>query len=483
MLKSIFNSYSKSRGNVSKQLKIYTIYKNAKFSFNNKGTNNNKRVKLFELISDKKGEENPQNKKIRVVQKSEAYVRKQALAQATALNVNNEKKNNEDHKVKLDGLSNKKFQEENTSQSNYKNKWQNFNQKNQGPTGFSDKEKVQDYNSSTINNNDSEEAPKKKIITLKSSKRPIFNNFNKDSKSIPNKKKFLDTLDENQLTDIYEDETDNKDQDLEKSNNNALKTEEGGEEEILRYMCLPLNMQKLDDVKYKWQQFFVSSQRVIPDINRSINNIPDSVYYEYIRDLIDEFTDKQLLFAMKNVLLNADTIKTYDMLFIFKDLFFRLKSHGTFNLSSKLNVIMLYEVFFLFDLIEYKLRYEDQSINTISGLILQMVHMVIDYHRFYFAEFSMQENLMILKAMMDKNVIDIYLVKKFLIQYSELDIVNSIKSCIYKIKYFNTEYNLNLCFFYILDNFVKICRINKEFESINDNSFKYLVKRMLTEVK
>ncbi len=271
-------------------------------------------------------------------------------------------------------------------------------------------------------------------------------------------------------------EEDKKAKDLSKNKN----TNE--EQEILRYMCLPLNMHKMEDIKLKWQQFFISSQRVIPDINRCINNKPENVYYEYIKDLIDEFTDKQVLFALKNILLNEDITKGYELQFILRDLFYRLKSHGTYDLSSKLNIIILYEVIFLFDLIEYKLKNDDKSLNTISGFFLQMITMIIDYQRFFFHEFTIEENLMILKSMINNNIVDIYLIKKFLKQYSDLEIVDTLKGCTYKIKYFNTEYNLNLSIFYILDNYVKICKINNEFESINDHKFKFMVKRLVFEV-
>jgi hypothetical protein len=258
-----------------------------------------------------------------------------------------------------------------------------------------------------------------------------------------------------------------------------VKRPKDDEEEILRYMCAPLNTQKIEDIKYKWQQFFISSSRVIPDINRAINNKPDPVYYEYIRDLIDDFTDKQMLFAIKNILLNEDLIKPLEMMFIFRDLFYRLKTHGTFDLSSKVNIILLYEIFFLFDLIEYKIKIDDSSINLVNGNIMQMIFMIIDYQRFFFPEFKIEENLMILKAMMDKNVIDVYLIKKFLTQYSEIDIVNTLKDCTYKIKYFNTEFNLNLSIFYILDNYVKVCKNNNECQSLQLN---FLVRRLITEV-
>lgn len=265
-------------------------------------------------------------------------------------------------------------------------------------------------------------------------------------------------------------------------NNDSTKITKKNDEEVLRYMCAPLNMQKMEDINYKWQQFFVSSSRVLPDMNRAINNKPDNVYYDFIRDIHDEFTDKQLLFAIKNMLINEDLLKPYEIIFSFKDLFSRLKSNGTFELSSKVNILMIYEIFFLFDLVEYKFKFEDISLNSINASILDMINMLVDYQRFYLTEFKIEDNIMILKAMIDKGVIDIYSIKKFLMNYSEIDIVNTLMGCIYNVRYFNNEYNLNLSIFSILDNYLKICKNNNELNFIENEQFKFLVKKLFNEV-
>ena len=108
--------------------------------------------------------------------------------------------------------------------------------------------------------------------------------------------------------------------------------------------------------------------------------------------------------------------------------------------------------------------------------------MIVDYQRFFFSEFNIEENILILKTMMDKNIIDVYLVKRFLEQYSELDIIETVKECKYKIKYFKTEYDLNLSIFFILDNYVKISKINFEFENFSDKNFQFLIKKLILEV-
>jgi len=483
MFKCFFFSSSKTSKGILRSEYFINKINFENFSNGNKQRHENKRVKLSELFTEGKKDEN----KIKTLKKNDFYLK------------------NKNNNINKKSESNKEFSDESftSSKGDYSEK-ENFSSKkpivlkafkntyysdSQNETKFANKNKFKyfDYEKDInieesldmiINNASADKNEKtSKDEELKQ------NNKKENTKNLRILKKSDYDFSDNSLINktLNNESFNNIDSQKEKSKNISIEDLEN--EEILRYMCPPLNMQKMEDIKFKWQQFFISSQRVIPDINRSINNKPDPIYYEYIKDLIDEFTDKQLLFALKNTLLHEDVMRGYDMMFIFKDLFFRLKSHGTFDLSSKLNVIMLYEIFFLFELIEHKIKNEDNSINTISRLIMQMIYMTIDYQRFFFSENKIEENLMMLKAMHDKNVVDIYLIKKFLKQYSEIDIINTLKDCNYKIKYFKTEYNLNLTIFYILENYVKICKINKEWESINDQKFKFLVKRLITEVR
>lgn len=507
MFKCFFNTSTKNRRVLIKKINLLNHFKRENFSNTDKNNPENKRVKLSEFFNNKKttGNQKEDTIKIKTMKKTDFFIKKENSQKA--INSPEAAKDNQENNQKNTKTESSDRETQQTKnpivfkafKSPYNpTKKEGSNQKatsSDDDIGLNELNDRDDSSASKANfnlrnksfkrsdsqsftgNPDKNEIPKtQKVINkpIKVMKKNTFRKFDSNKPFNPDNMNEMVQMDE-----IIGDEPTGL---LNQTDSEALNKQKGEEEEILRYMCVPLNMQKIEDIKYKWQQFFISSTRVIPDINRSINNKPDSVYYEYIRDLLDEFTDKQLLFAIKNILLNEDLIKGYEMLYIFRDLFFRLKSHGTFDLSSKVNIVMLYEIFFLFDLIEYKIKSEESSINLINGHIMQMIFMIVDYQRFFFPEFKIEENLMILKAMMDKNVIDVYLIKKFLMQYSEIDIINTLKDCIYKLKYFNTEYNLNLSIFYILDNYVKVCKINQEWQSLETTQFKFLIKRMITEV-
>jgi len=509
MFKCFFNPSTKNSRFLTKRTNIlnHWMYKN--FSYSDKNNTENKRVKLSEFFNhkDKNSNKKEDTHKIKTLKKMDPFIKKESIQKArgpfeTCKDIQDKDQKN----IKTGSLDKQNLQGQNPisfkafNSANKPTKKESINQtttssdddidelnQKEDPSTLKAEIKIKnnkrhDFHSFTSNSdqkqyyenkqNEFPKAEKGTNIPIKVLKKSTYRKFDTNKPYNP------DNM--NQMVQMGEIGSDDKT--VAEDNESSPKTKKGDEEEILRYTCAPLNMQKIEDIKYKWQQFFITSTRVIPDINRAINNKPDPVYYEYIRDLLDEFNDKQLLFAMKNILLNEDLIKGYEMLYIFKDLFFRLKSHGTFDLSSKVNIVMLYEVFFLFDLIEYKMKSEESSINLINGNIMQMIFMIIDYQRFFFPEFKIEENLMILKAMIDKNVIDIYLIQKFLMLYSEIDIVNTLKDCTYKLKYFNTEYNLNLSIFYILDNYVKVCKINFEWQSLETTEFRFLIKRIITEV-
>ena len=86
--------------------------------------------------------------------------------------------------------------------------------------------------------------------------------------------------------------------------------------------------------------------------------------------------------------------------------------------------------------------------------------------------------------MVNKNMIDLYSIKRFLSEYSTEKILSGLDDCIYRLRYFNNEYNMNFSIFFILDKFVKVCKENKQLDyAKNSKSFISLVRKLFSKVK
>lgn len=222
--------------------------------------------------------------------------------------------------------------------------------------------------------------------------------------------------------------------------------------EDLKYMSHPVI--KRENLK-KWETFFTSQSRPLPDINRAINNSPDSVYKDYFNDLKGEFNEKQILFAIKNMYLQYDPTAAMRHFDLYKELFSRATSSG-FDFLSKTNLIMLMEVLHCLNLKE-NFVWTPSTLESYADSQLKIntvINRSIDGIRVLAPLFSKQEYLFILKVLLDKNVFDIYLVRRFFELHSPTQLENMLDELSYKITYFNQEVKLNATLMYIIDQFI-----------------------------
>ena len=232
----------------------------------------------------------------------------------------------------------------------------------------------------------------------------------------------------------------NKEENL--SNNKMIILKKSGENE---YNQLNMEAPRLSkEITKKWEQFFKKNTKIPLDINRAVNNFPDKVYKHFFTDMRESFNEKQLLFAMKNIFLHRDSNTLWSNIYYnLKNFFYKDK----FNKSSKINLIMLYEV-------AYLNSKEGGTAKLFSGFFEK----VSDAIRLQSNKMHIEEMIFVLNSMMCYRFFDAYLVNLLFERFSYEDfnqIINNKK--FYKIKYFGYQVRQAVQLINIVNNYVGYC--------------------------
>jgi hypothetical protein len=241
-------------------------------------------------------------------------------------------------------------------------------------------------------------------------------------------------------------------------------------EETFNEIAIPLDMRS--SINRKWEQFFKRQGRVIPDINRSINNFPNVVYFDFIFDYKSTFNDKQLLFAIKNIFLHKNPYifsKTYELL---KEIYVKFYHRKDFDLTNKSSILMLMEVLHLyhFDTIDPK----EKEIN-VRGKLIDILEKVIDPLRLFSSAMTDQELVFIMKVLFDRNYLDAYLMDRLIKRIMGSDFETKMS---YKILYFQVEVDLKISVLKFFDKYIKFCKTS--FQN-NENTIKYQEMKNIIE--
>lgn len=220
------------------------------------------------------------------------------------------------------------------------------------------------------------------------------------------------------------------------------------------------------EITRKWEHFFKRNTKIPLDANRAVNNYPDKVYKYFFSDMKETFNEKQLLFALKNIFLHRDSNTIWSNLFYnLKNFFYKEK----FYKSSKLNLIMLYEVGYL----------NSKEGSTVK-LFFGFFEKISDAIRLQSNKLSIEEMVFVINTLLKYKFYDAYLINLLMERFSQNEFNDIVQNKnVYKIKYFGYEVKLAVALINIINKYIGHCNVNGlEINETNKSMIKQIFKNV-----
>lgn len=224
---------------------------------------------------------------------------------------------------------------------------------------------------------------------------------------------------------------------------------------ILKKSNLPIDENPLNfeaprlpkEITKNWEHFFKKNTKIPLDVNRAVNNFPDRMYKYFFTDMKETFNEKQLLFAIKNIFLHRESNTQWWNVFNNLKSFFHKEK---FNKSSKLNLMMLYEVAYL-----------NSKEGATKKLFYGFFEKITDAIRFQANKLPIEEMIFVLNSLLKYKFYDAYLINLLFERFKLNDFKEIVKNKkYYGIKYFGYEVRLAVPLINIFNKYVEYSNLH-----------------------
>jgi hypothetical protein len=239
--------------------------------------------------------------------------------------------------------------------------------------------------------------------------------------------------------------------------------------------------------RMKWLRFFTDVQsRLIPNTNLAIKNGISPEVEEFFWDMRKNMNDKQVIFYLKNFLLNSKGQILYSYNEVIREVATKLiqQRTATVDVFDKNSLMLCIELLRLLPDNPYNPAFKphDDDENFLFDTRNDLIRKIDPGLKLHSKYFTLEEYVFVLSTLLEKGYYDLYLVKNFFERFPGEELIITLDGFKHPIMYFGNRIDLTTAVLTIADKYIRFSEFTRDsvFPLFSDFVEKLIIKvRML----